>query len=451
MFDQESITAVRFGYGFRPGEPAARPGAMLAGVRRAAAAAAARPSTLVEREAAFTRFRQAQQKRQMPGQAAKADAALAAIRQRLSADRVGRVAEAVLSRDGFYERLVWFWTDHFSISARGGRLMSIGPAFEAEAIRPNIAGDFATLLRAAVKHPVMLEFLGQSASIGPTSPVGIERGRGLNENLAREILELHTVGVGAAYGQDDVRQFAELLTGLTVDRQRGAMVFSPDRAEPGAEAVLGTWYGGAPVAAEAEIDAALDALATHPATARHIAQKLAVHFVADAPDPGLVAHLEATFRDFNGDLMALYAALLEHPASWQGLGGKVRQPFDFVVATLRAAGVADRATLARYVGDPATSPLGALARMNQPIWQPEGPDGWPEEAEAWISPPGLTGRIDWASRLGVALGPEIDPRAFVETALGPLAREDTRFAARAAAERWEGIALVLASPEFNRR
>jgi uncharacterized protein (DUF1800 family) len=451
MVYDESIAAFRFGYGFRPGEAAARPGAMLAGVKRAAGDAAGRATTLPEREAAFTRLFQAQRRRQTPGGPAKVQAALAAIRQGFAADRASRVAQAVLSPNGFSERLVWFWTDHFTVSARGGRLMSIGPAFEADVIRPRLAGDFATLLRAAVKHPAMLEFLGQAASIGPGSQVGLARGLGLNENLAREVLELHPLGVGADYGQADVRQFAELLTGLGVDRKAGAMVFRPERAEPGAETVLGTPYGGAPVAEEADIDAALDALAAHPATARHVATKLAVHFVSDDPDPDLVAHLAETFRRFDGDLMAVYAALLEHPASWRGLGPKVRQPFEFVVASLRAAGVRDQAGLAGFAADPETNPVAALARMNQPIWSPSGPDGWPEAADAWISPPGLTGRIDWASRLGVALGPAVDPRAFVETALGPLARAETRFAARVAAERWEGIALVLASPEFNRR
>jgi len=376
-----------------------------------------------------------------------------AVDAQLAADRSARIATAVLSPDGFYERLVWFWTDHFAISAAGAggdrRMTSITPAFEVDAIRPHVPGSFAALLRAAVKHPAMMKYLGQSASFGPNSKLGRERDRGLNENLAREILELHTLGVGANYNQTDVREFAELLTGLTSDIATGRMIFQPERAEPGAETILGKTYGGAPVASLTEIDAALDDLAVHPATARHIARKLAAHFVADEPAPDLVAYLEEAFRLHDGDLMAVYAALLEHPASWSDISGKVRQPFDYVVASLRATGPADVADLA--LGDPPIDPVAALTRMNQPIWSPPGPDGWPEAAGSWISPPGLTARIEWASQLGVALESRVDPNTFVDVALGPLARRETRAAVRAAAERWEGIALVLASPEFNRR
>ncbi len=177
-------------------------------------------------------------------------------------------------------------------------------------------------------------------------------------------------------------------------------------------------------------------------------RKLATHFVADAPDPALAAHLEAAFIRSDGDLMAVYAALLEHPASWERLGAKVRQPFDFVAASLRAAG-APGAGAAE--SETAPDPVAALAAMNQPLWRAPGPDGWPEEAEAWITAPGLTARIDWASQLGVALAREVDPRDFLDAALGELAAPGTRIAALGAAERWEGIALVLAAPEFNRR
>ena len=189
----------------------------------------------------------------------------------------------------------------------------------------------------------------------------------------------------------------------------------------------------------------------HPATARHIARKLAVHFVADDPDRDLVAQMEETFRATDGDLSAVYAAMLDHPASWRGLGAKVRQPFDYVVASLRAVLPPKARDLLALQDTPAARPTDAVARMNQPIWLPQAPNGWPEAPEAWITPPGLIARLDWASRLGASVAHRVDPRPFVRTALGEVARRRTRFAAGAAAERWEGIALVLASPEFNRR
>jgi uncharacterized protein (DUF1800 family) len=448
MTSRDSIAAFRFGYGFRPGETPERPGAMLAAVAAEAERAAARPGSLRDREAAFARYRAVI--RDPAAGAGARDRARREIRLGLARDRAARLQRAVFSSHAFYERLVWFWTDHFSVSAQGVRAQAIVPAFEAEAIRPNVAGKFGALLRAAVEHPAMLDYLGQSRSVGPTSEAGLARGAGLNENLAREVLELHTLGVGAGYRQRDVRQLAELLTGLAVDRKAGATVFRPRIAEPGAEEVLGRRYGGGD-ASLGDIDAALEDLALRRATARHVVRKLAVHFVADDPDPDLVAALEQIYRDTRGDLMAVYAVLLEHPASWRGLGAKVRQPFDFVVASLRATLPAGAGDLAALEGTVAGDPVAAVARMNQPIWGAPGPDGWPEAAEAWVTAPGMVARLDWASRLGTALERRLDPRDLVDTALGELAAEETRFVATAAAERWEGIALVLAAPEFNRR
>ena len=422
---------------------------MLAGVSRDAARAAVTPSTLAERAGAFARY--ASLARASAGRRAdERDAALGDLRQRFSEDQERRLTAAVVSRQGLSERLVWFWADHFAISARGLRAQVLVPAFEADAIRPNVAGRFGTLLRAAIEHPALLEYFGQVSSVGPSSRIGMARGSGLNENLAREVLELHTLGAGADYDQTDVRQFAELLTGLSVDYRTAEMVFRPRIAEPGPEEVLGRRYGLTRTSASA-IDQALEDLAVHPATARHIARKLAVHFVADDPDPGLVSQMEETFLSTDGDLSAVYAAMLDHPASWRGLGAKVRQPFDYVVASLRAVLPPRARNLDALRGTPAEGPTGAVARMNQPIWLPQAPNGWPEAAEAWITPPGFIARLDWASRLGAAVSHRIDPRPLVRTALGDVARPRTRFAARAAAERWEGIALVLASPEFNRR
>ncbi len=447
MWAPASIAAFRFGYGFRPGEVPPDADAMLAGVTRETRRAAAAPSLLPAREAAFRDWRDASHDPR-----ARADgevlAAARGIQRQFAADRQARVVRAVLSPAGFYERLVWFWTDHFTVSAVGMRARAVAAAYEADAIRPHVGGSFGKLLRAAVLHPAMLDYLGQARSVGPHSPVGRATGAGLNENLARELLELHTVGVDAHYTQRDVHQFAELLTGLTVDPDGSGTVFRGRRAEPGAETLLGTRYGGGPPS-EAHINKALADLATRPETAQHIARKLAVHFVADTPDPDLVAHLSATFAATGGDLMAVYGALLEHPASRAPLGAKVRQPFDYVVASLRAAGPRNPAALAALTAR--SDPVGALVAMNQPIWAPPGPNGWPEPAAAWISPPGLTARVNWASQLAEILAERVDPRRFLQQALGDAARPATTTVVGAAAERWEGIALVLASPEFNRR
>jgi len=451
MATPESIAAFRFGYGFRPGEEPLAAEAMLAGVPAEARAARGSASTIEERAAVYRRF--VRLRRQLDGDSdgaamAEVTRARREIARGLAQARAARVAAAVETPNPLYERLVWFWSDHFSVSALTPLAQAIVPAFEPDAIRPNVAGRFVDLLRAAVTHPAMLEYLSQSRSVGPDSAVGRARQRGLNENLAREALELHTLGVGGDYTQADVRQFAELLTGLSVSA-KGGFAFRPDMAEPGAEVVLGHRYGGKRPSL-ADIDGALADLARHPATARHIATKLAVHFVADAPDPGLVDALADAWTGSGGELMPVYETLVAHPASAAPLGAKVRQPFEFVVASLRAAGPA--VPPPGGAGHPAgVNPVAALQRMNQPIWRAPQPNGWPEQAAAWISPPGLTARIDWASALAAAIEADVDPRAFLDDALRDLASDETRAVVRGAAERWEGIALVLASPEFNRR
>ena len=280
--------------------------------------------------------------------------------------------------------------------------------------------------------------------------VGKRTGKGLNENLAREVLELHTLGVDGVYTQADVRGLAGLLTGFGVNRRKLTFGFFPRRAEPGQHQVLGRRYGGAPSATHAETF--LRELAVHPDTARHMAHKLAMHFVSDKPDPGLTAHIERVWIQSQGDLITVYQALLEHPAAWRDLGQKVKRPQDLVVSTLRAIGMT-KARLDELGERGGLRMTKALRNLNQPIFRPPGPHGWPEEAEAWITPQGLAGRLEFAGQVGQLLAKRsaLDPRRFAESALGDALRPNTAFAVGAAAERWEGLALVLAAPEFNRR
>jgi uncharacterized protein (DUF1800 family) len=317
-----------------------------------------------------------------------------------------------------------------------------------EAIRPHVTGRFADMLGAVITHPGMLIYLNQAASFGPGSRKGQTRGKGLNENLARELLELHTLGVGASYSQTDVRELAELLTGLTVSPDQG-FVFDPGRAEPGPETVLGVAYSGKGLAPVLQ---ALDDLAARPETAAHIARKMVVHFVADDPDPALVAAVEAAWRDSGGDLLAVARALVTHPLAAKAGAEKARQPFDFMVAALRALGIrpseiiqADAKTVKRLLLDP-------LAAMGQPFHQAPGPDGWPERASDWITPQGLAARIDWAMNAPERLvRPLPDPRAFLTQALGTRAGDRLTWAVGAAESARDGVGLVLASPEFNQR
>jgi uncharacterized protein (DUF1800 family) len=369
-------------------------------------------------------------------------------------DRLRAVmARHVDTGDGLRERLVDFWADHFTIQPRDGFTQHlIVPTIE-QVIRPHVTARFADLLRAVIPHPMMLVSLDQVNSMGPNSPAGQRRGQGLNENLARELLELHTLGVGGPYGQDDVRELAQLLTGLSWNRDADPgdpPLYRNQMAEPGAETVLGRTFS-----AEGTIDTvyeALDALAEHPATAAHIARKLATHFVSDNPDLALVASLTDVFTATRGDLLAVTEALLKHPAAWMPQRVKVKQPFGFVASALRALGIGGGTVQAldgRAIQQMFRQPMTIMGQ----VWDnPPGPDGWPEEAGAWITPQGMAGRIDWALRVPVQLRPDLpDPREFVVAALGPFAGEAVTFAARAAESRPDGVGVILASADFQRR
>lgn len=293
--------------------------------------------------------------------------------------------------------------------------------------------------------------------MGPGSPKADKRGAkaGLNENLARELLELHTLGVGAAYGQGDVRQLAELLTGLTYDAKQGTK-FRKDFAEPGAETVLGKRYGGDKPGL-GDIRAVLEDLAAHPATAAHIARKLAVHFISDTPDPDLVRVLTERYRDTDGDLAQVYEALLSHPAAWVPELSNIKLPDEFVASAMRALAVDPQAFIGIEDGREHEKLVQRLfvqplRLMGQPWQDPLGPDGWAEDDAAWMTPQGLTARMDWALSAPARMcDPLPDPRVFVTDALGNDAPEPVRFAAKASENKREGIALILASPAFQRK
>ena len=358
------------------------------------------------------------------------------------------IARALDAPDGFRERLVAFWADHFTVVAKTKVESMLPYALVEDAIRPHITGRFSDLLIAVTLHPAMLNYLDQSQSVGPNSFQGKRQVKGLNENLAREVMELHSLGVGAGYGQDDVRQMAELLTGVTYDPRLGTR-FEPRRAEPGPETVLGVTYDGAGMD---PVRAALGDLGRKPETAAHIARKLAVHFVSDTPDAGLVAALQAAFVATDGDLTAVYTALLQHPAAGTDRAEKIRQPVDFIVASLRALGLggADLMAMKRNVWR--SKILGGMADMGQAWKRPKGPDGWPEDADAWISPQLLATRITWVMQVPAILVPKLpDPVALLQSCLADRASDALIWAVSRAENIREGVGLVLASAEFNRR
>lgn len=448
-----TIAATRFGYGFHPDQIAPTDAEGLIAELDAAEPADLEIGgpVLTERAAFFQQYVEAlNASRQDMSLVPRMRSLRNEIDQQFMRDVSARIGAPIFSRRGFFERLCWFWADHFSVSARGFIRKSLSPRLEPDAIRPHVGGRFGDMLKAAVMHPAMIAYLDQHHSFGPSSVAGLRRGRGLNENLAREIMELHTLGVGGAYQQADIRQLAELLTGVSIGRGWDGVTFKPQQAEPGAETVLGLVYGGDPPKLD-DVTAVLDDLAVHPGTAGHIAQKLATHFISDTPGKGLVGHIEAAFKRTDGQLKAVYQAMLEHPDSWAPEARKVRQPFDYLVSALRAAGIA-RQTIGPFLEQ--TGPLSvveALKQLNQPMMAPAGPDGWPEAAEEWINPQGLAARLRWAEQFARVVEQQLDPRAYLSRALRDRASPETIFAVTNAPEKWVGIALVLASPEFNRR
>lgn len=356
-------------------------------------------------------------------------------------------ARALDNSDGFRERLVRFWGNHFSVTAKNRQELLLPGTLMEDAIRPHVTGRFSDMLQAATLHPAMLIYLDQVLSVGPESLVGKRRGRGLNENLARELIELHSLGVNAGYSQTDVRQMAELLTGLSVDWPRG-FVFDPRRAEPGAETVLGTSYGGD---GTQPILSALNDLALRPETAGHIARKLVVHFVSDTPDDVLVAHVRASYLKTGGDLMAVYAALLEHPGAWVSGAAKARQPYDFIVSSLRALGITGDALMQGGERPFRRFVVRAMQVMGQPMQGPAAPDGWPEGTAAWINPQRLAARINWAMDVPARLLTDLpDPRDLAVRALGSRSSDRLLWAVDRAESVREGVGLVLASAEFNK-
>ena len=349
----------------------------------------------------------------------------------------------------FLERYVWFWSNHFTISVLKARMIFVAGGYEREAIRPNVLGKFEDLLIATVRHPAMLIYLDNAFSIGPNLPAGRFTGRGLNENHAREILELHTMGVDGGYTQNDVVELAKMLTGWGIERagtpdEPTGFKYFPNRHQPGAKSLLGKSYGEA---GEREGLDALRDLARHPATARHIAAKLARHFIADEPPPQAVARLERVFRDTGGDLKALAFAIIDEPAAWQPMQAKMRTPIEYVVAALRLlGGVQDT------LGDRQFRGLAESLRiMGQIPFTAQSPKGWADVASAWAGPAAIMERAQWAHALAARIQRKPDPMALAQEALGPLLSPTTRDAVMRAADATQGLALLLASPEFQRR
>lgn len=352
-----------------------------------------------------------------------------------------RTEAALIAEIGFAERLVWFWSNHFCISA--DKIQSMAGAYEREAIRPHVLGRFADLLLAAESHPAMLFYLDNTVSMGAGSIAGLNNNRGLNENLAREILELHTLGVRSGYGQADVIAFANILTGWSLlapgaDPERGGeFIFNPRLHEPGAQTVLGKSYADEGVE---QGRAVLRDLAVHPATADHVAGRLARHFIADQPPQDLVDELARVFRDTAGDLKETAKAMVTSAAAWTVPPSKLRRPSEWGVAMVRATGLTDVDAL-RFTQ--------AQRLLGEPLWRPLSPKGYADDEPSWID--GLGRRIDIANVFAERIGGQVDAQFVTETVLQSCVTAEVTHAVAQAESRQQALALLFMSADFQRR
>lgn len=384
-----------------------------------------------------------------------------AIRRHYADATAARLAAAVATPTPFPERLIHFWANHFAVSADKQTVIGFAGNYENEAIRPHIMGKFADLLIAAVRHPAMLLYLDQAQSFGPESPFATRvrnRGKGkapgLNENLAREILELHTLGVRTGYTQADVTSFAKALTGLTVaglgrgagqrlmpaDAQPGATLFIDRLHEPGAQTILGRRYDDA---GAKQADAVLRDIAVHPATAHHLATKLARHFTADEPPAALIDRLSGNFLETGGDLPSLYRTLVASPEPWAKGPAMFKSPWDWTVSMLRGLetpALGERQNVAAM-----------FTQLGQPIWRPGSPAGYDDMVATWAGSAALMQRVELASRVAGRIGDRADARQLAPLILADALTPETSQAIARADSPGQGVAILFASPAFLRR
>lgn len=447
------IEEIRFGYGPRAGRAPSpgglEPDRLLAqlGATDPEAAALDRPP-LAARWAQIGIFTEDRKAGLVKMGAQKAQAETRALIAMEEADFESFVLRPAVAQLTFVERLVNVWANRITVAANGFTVRHYIQDFRDGAIRPHVGGRLADMLKATLWHPAMQVYLTQSQSTGPNSRLGKRRAKGLNENLAREFLELHTMGTG--YSQADVTEIARLLAGMKNDADGPRT--EDARTEPGKKTILGVTYGEG----MAEIDRLVEDIAHRPETAQATALYIARHFIADSPPEDMVSAMARALTENDTELPALYRAMLTHPAAADPQRQKLRSPQELVVAGLRLTGLTGTEKGLRGFRKDGMKLADRLRDMGQPVYQPARPDGWPEVAAGWLTPPMMAARVDWSIDLarGVGTGREasaLDPVGLARFALGDLAGPQVIRATGGAEQRWEGLAVLLASPDFSRR
>jgi uncharacterized protein (DUF1800 family) len=468
---QAEIAVLRFGLGAKPGdltvvgaEPRAWLMSQVRGPAPLAVDASLAPSDQIFAGLLAAREERRKMSQESAAQGAEAKAAFNAVREAYQphyrAQVLARAQSAVLTTRPFAERLVHFWSNHFAVSADKGVVFGLAGTLENEAIRPHVAGRFVDLLTAVEQHPAMIAFLDNQYSVGKDSDAARLAARvrrpdinapkrqfGINENLAREILELHTLGVNGGYSQADVTSFAEIITGWSIGGGKGRFAggtpgrfyFSGLLHEPGPKVFLGKTYTEQ---GQRQGEAVLADLARRPETAQFIATKLVRHFIADDPPSAAVERLSRAFLKSGGYLPDVYAALVESPEAWEPDARKFKTPQDFVFSTLRALNVSPAQP---------EEVIRTFDLLGQRQYTPGSPAGWPDTSENWDGSDALMHRVLWASRVGAKYERGIEPAELAVASLGAYARPETLTALRRATTSGQAVALLLMSPEFQRR
>jgi len=394
----------------------------------------------------------------------------------LSTGEARTALEARISSDRpFVERLVAFWSNHLCVSSGSKILVApLAGSYERDVIRPHVLGRFEDMVLASAKHPAMLAYLDNFQSIGPSSPgarIGQRNNgakRGLNENYARELLELHTLGVNGGYSQTDVQELARVLTGWTIDGIGGPGARAPQgnqarrgngangRARPEPGSAIGFTFrealhepGTKTVLTErykedglAEGEDAIRALCRHPSTAKFVATKLATHFISDDPPAAAIDRLARAFRSSDGDLKIVARTLIEEPDAWREDARKFRTPQDWFIAVMRAFGANEVNPNAPVV----------LRQLRQPLWSPPSPKGFGDAMQEWADPDSLLNRGELARTISrqpaVAA---VDPRSLLDVVDVPTGNPLHSLIADASIPAPERVALAIAGPAFQWR
>ena len=467
---QAEIAVLRFGLGAKPGELAAaadEPRAWLMSQIKGPAPLAVNttlaPSAQIFAGLLAARDERQKMKQESAGQGADTklfNAIREAYQPHYRAQVLARAQSAALTTRPFAERLVHFWSNHFAVSADKGVVFGLAGTLENEAIRPHVGGRFVDLLMAVEQHPAMIAFLDNQYSVGRDStaaqfaarPRGPDakapiRQFGINENLAREILELHTLGVNGGYSQTDVTSFAQIITGWSIGGGKGRLAggvpgrfyFRDNLHEPGPKAFLGKTYAEQ---GQRQGEAVLADLARRPETANFIAGKLVRHFIADDPPPPAVERVARAFLKSGGDLPSVYAALIESPEAWNADARKFKTPQDFVFSALRALNVSPSQP---------EEVIRTFDLLGQRQYTPGSPAGWPDTSKSWDGSDALMHRVLWASRVGAKYENGVEPADLAAASLGAYTRPETLTALRRASSSGQAVALLLMSPEFQRR